>query len=196
MANTNPTARVTTGKLNTVDDSAIGGASSTTGVSGRAPGQLGQIIELSEVEAQKMDSALHGGKYQYVKFKAGTTQSNAKGQLVAWDDIDDFVVTPDPTTAGLARIAGVALNAVTKGQYGWIQVSGLATCKCKAAVTTTTDGTVAIAVSDTTINVDSLADATATTNLQLKAYVGNFAEAPANGALKLVQLTELSERGA
>jgi hypothetical protein len=63
MANTNPTARVTTGKLNTVDDSAIGGASSTTGVSGRAPGQLGQIIELSEVEAQKMDSALHGGKY-------------------------------------------------------------------------------------------------------------------------------------
>lgn len=192
MANNNPTARVTTGKFNTVDDSAVGGASGD-GL-GRAPGQLGQIVEISEREAQKMDSALHGGKYQYVKFKAGTTQSNAKGQLVAWDDIDDFVVTPDPTTANLAKIAGAALNAVTKGNYGWIQVSGLSTVKCKATVTTTTDGTIAVAVSDTTINVDSLADATATTNLQVKSYVGNFAEAPANGALKLVILTDLSER--
>ncbi len=192
MAYNNQTIRVTSGKINTVDDAQPGGAH-ISGL-GRAPGQLGQVFELGERAAQDMDSALHGGKYMYVKFKAGTTQSNAKGQLVAWDDIDDFVVTPDPTTANLSRVAGVALNAVTKGNYGFIQVSGLATVKCKAAVTTTTDGTIAVAVSDTTINVDSLADATATINGNVKAYVGNFAEAPANGALKLAVLNDLSEK--
>jgi hypothetical protein len=194
MSKSSQILRVTTGKINTVDDAQPGGASQD-GL-GRVPEQLGKIIELSEAEAQAIDSALHGGKYQYVKFKAGSTDANAKGQLVQWDDIDDFVVTPDITTAGLAKIAGVTLNAVSKGQHGFIQVSGLATCKCKGSVTTTTDGTVAIAVDDTVGVVDSLADATATTNLQLKSIVGTFAEAPANGALKLVLLKDLSARSA
>lgn len=189
MANYSNLARVTTGKFNTVDDSGIGGAQSP-GL-GRAPGQLGQIVEISEEEAQKMDSALHAGKYKYVQFKSGSTQSNAKGQLVFYATAADaaaHIVTPDPSTALLGRVAGVALNAVTKGQYGWIQTDGTATIRTKSTVTTTTDGTIAVAVSDTVGKVDSLADATAATDLQLRSAIGRFLEAPADNSLKLVTL--------
>lgn len=197
MSNINPTIRVTTGNIATVNDAQIGGNSSTAGVTGRAPGQLGQIFELSDVEAQKMSTALHGGKYQYVKFKAGTTASNARGQVVIWDDNDDFVVTPDVSAALIGKAAGVTLFAVTKGQYGFIQVSGYATVLCKASVTGTTAGQIAVAVSDSSIGkADSLADGTAVTMLEAKAKLGTFVEAAANGALKLIMLDDLSSRSA
>lgn len=192
MAYTNPIIRVTTGNIATVNDSQPGGPS-TDGL-GRCPGMVGQVIELSEVGAQQMASTLHAGKYQYVQFQSGSTNSNARGQVVEFATAakeEVFIVNPDPTTAGLARPAGIALGAVTKGNYGFIQVEGLATVLCKASVTTTTDGTIGVYVSDTVGAVDSLADATTTTNLQIKAVLGTFAEAPANGALKLLNVRPL-----
>jgi hypothetical protein len=198
MANRNQTVRVSTGKINTVDDSAIGGAAgSMPGVTGRCPGQLGQVIELSEEEAQKIDTALHGGSYKYVQFKAASAQSNAKGQLLFYATAADeevHIATPDPTTAALSRIAGVALNAVTKGNYGFIQVDGLATIRTKSSVTDTTDGVHAVAVSDTVGKVDGIADGTAVTALTARSRIGTFAEAPANDSLKLVHLS-LPTRG-
>lgn len=193
MANINPTIRVSTGNIRTVNDAQPGGASLDG--NGRAPGQVGQIMELSEYEAQKMDSLLHSGKYQYVKFESGTTNANGRGQVVEYATAAKealFTVNPDVTTAGLARPAGIALSIVGKGNYGFIQVSGLATALCKGTVTTTTDGTIAVYVADTLGVVDSLADATATTNLQTKSIVGTFAEAPANAGLKLVNMRDLS----
>jgi len=193
MANENQTIRVSTGNITTVNDSQPGGPSQD-GL-GRAPGQVGQIFELSEVEAQKMDSDLHAGKYQYVLFQSGSTNANGQGQIVEYATVAKekaFTVNPDVTTAGLARPAGVALNIVSKGNYGFIQVAGLATCKCKASVTTTTDGTIAVYIADTLGVVDSLADGTTTTNLQVKSIIGTFAEAPANGALKLVNMRDLT----
>jgi hypothetical protein len=198
MANRNQTARVSTGKINTVDDSAIGGpAGSMPGVTGRCPGQLGQIIELSEEEAQKMDSALHGGSYKYIQFKSGSTQANAKGQLLFYASAADeeaHIATPDPTTASLSRVAGVGLLANTKAYYGWIQTDGLATIRTKSSVTDTTDGVNAVAVSDTVGKVDGIADGTAVTNLMARTRIGTFAEAPANDSLKLVHLA-LPTRG-
>lgn len=193
MANINQTIRVNTGNIATVNDAQPGGAS-PDGL-GRSPGQVGQIFELSESEAQKMSSNLHAGKYQYVLFQSGSSNANARGQVVEWATAakeEVFTCNPDPTTAGLSRPAGIALGAVSKGQYGFIQVEGLATVLCKASVTTTTDGTIGVYVSDTVGDVDSLADATTTTNLQVKSVLGTFAEAPANGALKLFNLRNLS----
>jgi len=195
MAYTNPIARVSTGNLATVNDANAGGYSQSDSA-GRAPGQVGQIIELSEVEAQKMSANLHAGKYQYVLFQSGSSNANARGQVVEYATAAKevlFTVNPDPTTAGLARPAGIALGAVSKGQYGWIQVAGLATVLCKASVTTTTDGTIGVYVSDTVGAVDTLADGTTTTNLQVKSVLGTFAEAPANGALKLFNLRDLTK---
>jgi hypothetical protein len=179
-------AVVTTGKLNTVNDTYIGGGTSGD----RYPGQLGQLIELSEVEAQKMDSALHAGVYQYVKFKAGTTASNAKGQGVVWSDFDAFEVSPDVTAALSGLFAGVALNAVSKGSYGWIQVAGVATLLCNSSVGGTTAGDLAV-LDATAATFSAIADATAAstdTALEVKRIVGNFIEAPANSGLKLAAI--------
>lgn len=194
MAYINPIIRLTNNNIASVNDSAPGGAS-TSDSAGRYPGMVGQIIELSEAAAQAMNSNLHAGKYQYVQFQSGSTNANARGQVVEFATAakeEAFIVNPDVTTAGLARPAGVALGAVSKGNYGFIQVAGLATVLCKGTVTTTTDGTIAVYLADTVGVADSLADATTTTNLQVKSVIGTFAEAPANGALKLVNLRDLS----
>jgi len=193
LAQSSQIIRVTTGNIATVNDSQPGGASQD-GL-GRCPAQLGAIIELDERTAQAMSSSLHAGKYKYVQFKSGSSNLNAAGQIVEFANATDekaHIVSPDPTTAGLSRAAGVTLNAVSKGNYGFIQVAGLATCLCKATVTTTTDGTIAVYVSDTVGAVDSLADATTATDLQIKSTIGTFAEAPANGGSKLVNLRDLS----
>lgn len=195
MAYSNPIIRVNAalGDIAAVNDSAPGGVR-TSDSAGAYPGMVGQVIEFSEAEAQKINSNLHAGKYQYVQFQSGSTNSNARGQVVEFATAakeKTFIVNPDPTTAGLSRPAGIALGAVTKGNYGFIQISGLATVLCKGTVTTTTDGTIAVYVSDTVGVADSLADATAATDLQVKSVIGTFAEAPANGALKLVNLRDL-----
>ena len=186
MAFTSPMIVVTTGKLNTVNDTYIGGGTA----SDRYPGMLGQRVELSEVEAQKMDSALHAGVYQYVKFKAGTTASNAKGQGVVWSDFDAFEVTPDVTAALSGLFAGVTLNAVSKGSYGFIQVEGVATLLCDGTVGGTTAGDLAVLKSDEAV-FQAIADATAAstdTALEVKRIVGTFIEAPANDGLKLAAI--------
>ena len=186
MAFTSPMAGVTTGKFNTVNDTYIGG-----GTSGhRYPGMLGQRVEFSETEAQKMDSALHAGVYQYVLFKAGTTASNAKGQGVIWSDFDAFEVSPDVAAASAGLFAGVTLNAVSKGSYGWIQVEGVATLLCDGSVGGTTAGDLAILKTDEAV-FQALADGTAAstdTALEVKRIVGTFIEAPANDGLKLAAL--------
>ena len=193
MAYNNQTIRVSTGNIITVND-AQPGASSPDGL-GRAPGQVGQVFELSESEAQKISTNLHAGKFKYVQFQSGSTQASARGQVVEYATAAKAlvgIVNPDPTTAGLSRPAGICLGAVSKGNYGFIQVSGLATVLCKASVTTTTDGTIGVYLADTVGAVNSLADGTTTTNLQVKAVLGTFAEAPANGALKLFNLKDLT----
>lgn len=187
MPYNNPIVRVSTGKINTVNDVACGGGSADRPL---AEGQLGQEVTFTEAEAQKIDSALHAGTYKYVRFKAGSTASNAKGQVVVWDDPDSFVVTPDVAAASSGLQAGVTLNAVSKGQYGFVQVDGLATVLCNASVGGTTAGDLAV-VDATAPTVSAIADATAAstdTALEVKRIIGTFVEAPANGALKLVAL--------
>lgn len=180
-------------KLNDANDAAIGGGTSPV----FTRGLLGQIIELSARDAAKHSNTaigtLYEGAYQYVKFKAGSTASNARGQVVVWDDEDDFVVTPDVTAATIGKKAGVVLCTVDKGNYGWIQISGRATVKCKATVTTTTAGNVAVVDQTPGNTVDAIADATAVTHLLAKSAIGVFVEAPSNGGLKQVQLSGLFE---
>jgi hypothetical protein len=179
--------------LNDVNDSAVGGLAIS--VIGSAPvlGQLGDILYLTAANAAVLsDSAigtLYEGYYQYVRFLSTSSASNARGQVVLWSDYENYVVTPDVTAALTGKIAGITLNTVTKGNYGWIQISGKATCLCKASVTDTTAGDIAIVSQTPTNDVDGIADATAfATALLMKSLLGVFIEAPANGALKLVQL--------
>ena len=189
---------VSTGFLNTVNDAVIGGLlSSGTGSSPRA-GQLGKIVNLKQDEAAKRYGSasvvLYGGLYQYVQFKAGSTAANAQGQLVFWDTAankgsESYIVTPDAPTVP-SMMAGVALNAVTKGQYGWIQIAGLATVKFCAAITKVSPVAGDLVVLDLTPTntADVLADATGLTSVQMRAVIGKAYDAPVSGALKRVLL--------
>src|SRR6266404_5780562 len=93
--------------LDLIDDVYIGSGSST-GTGGQPyPGQLGAFMELTEAQALAMSSVpatltLHGGIYQYVKFKSSLTAATpAIGDLVI---VDQSATTPgaladDPTQA-------------------------------------------------------------------------------------------------
>lgn len=169
--------------LNDIDDAVVG--QSVTG--GQAySGQLGAVMVLNAAQAlAASDSAvgtLYGGVYQYVKFKAGTTAANLRGGILYWDDPDNFVVTPDIPT-GNPGFAGVGINVVTKGNYGWILVEGKGAVKALANTTKTTPAIGDTVVLSATANqADDLADATAYTGANLKKAVGQWIEAPADAS--------------
>jgi len=77
----------------------------------------------------------HKGKtYCYVRFDNGVGNVAAvNGNLAYWKDLVNFVVTSDQSdgvaqaATELSFVAGVFLNAITDGYYGWIQTWGLHT---------------------------------------------------------------------
>ena len=134
-----------TAKLNKTDDPIVGASvASGTGVSFYS-GFLGAEMTLTDDEALRLSDTsvgtLYRGVYKYVQFKAGSTASNALGQVAFWDSTagtvaaSETVVTPDATDGNQA---GITLNAVTKGNYGWIQIEGLATVLYRATITKAT----------------------------------------------------------
>ncbi len=199
---------VSTGFLNTVNDPVIGGLlSSGTGASPRA-GQLGKKVHMTQDEAyaryyNKTLSGttvpqLYSGIYQYVQFKAGSSSSNVQGQVVFWDTAansgeENYVVTPDAPSVP-SPIAGITLNPSTwansKGNYGWIQIAGLATVKFCAAVTkgTPVAGDLVVLDLTPTNTADVLADATNITSVQARVIIGKAYDAPVSAALKRVLL--------
>jgi hypothetical protein len=134
--------RVTTGLLNTVNDALPGQSVSSGTGAARYSGQLGARLVLGPDEV-KFDSSigtLFGGIYQYVRFAAGAVAVPARGKLCFWDTSvaeDLYQVTCDEggLTQGANLVAGVVLNAVTAGNYGFIQVAGKVGIKFRAVLT-------------------------------------------------------------
>lgn len=168
------------GFLNSVNDPVVG--QTVTGGQSYA-GQLGAVMVLNAAEALKLTNtsgtltALYGGKYQYVQFLSTQSGTTVAGGPMYWSDADNFVVTADVPTNG-AGFAGIALNVVTKGNYGFIQVAGKAILHV-AAVTKATPA-IGDPISTSTIGIfDDVADANMT-NLQVARFVGVWTVAPAN----------------
>jgi hypothetical protein len=171
-------ARITNRYLNDVNDPVPGQTVST----GEAfSGQVGAVLVLNASEALKVSdtgvSTLYGGKYQYVQFYGSQSGTTVVGGPVYWEDPDNFIVTADVPTNG-AGFAGVALNVVTKGNYGFIQVAGKAALHTAAV----TNGSPAIGdpVSTSTIGIFDDVAAANMTNLQVARIVGVWTAAPAN----------------
>ena len=151
----------------------------------------------------KYDSAvatLYGGEYQYVQFYNGTT-SPAVGQPTAWAwdqnnaAFESYIVTCDTNSAlRTGRFAGVCLNAVTKGNYGWIQVSGKAGVLFKTGLTAATpaDGDMIIIESASGL-ADDLTQTTQPTMAQLKAAIGTAIGAPVSATVCLVLIRRINE---
>jgi hypothetical protein len=167
-----------TNKLNATDDP-IPGQSVTDGQ--RYDGQVGAALTLNASEALKLSDTsvgtLYGGVYQYVRFYASQVGTTIKGGPVYWQDPDNFVVTADVPTSGLG-FAGVALNVVTKGNYGWILVAGK--CQCQPLNDTTKASPAvgdALVTTSTVGRFDDLSDAAVTT-LNAGLVVGQWIQAP------------------
>lgn len=167
-----------TGKLNATNDP-LPGQSVTGGQSYQ--GQLGATILLNASEALKLSDTsvgtLYAGLYQYVLFKSGQSGTTIKGGPVYWTDPDNFEVSAD-VASGAPGFAGVALNVVTKGNYGWILVEGKCQCQPLDNTTKTTPAIGDTMVTATIGRFDVLADATAFDGTNQKLIAGQWIEAP------------------
>ena len=200
---------VSPGLLNLVNDPYCGGLlSSGTGLAPKL-GQLGKKLHMTQDEAYARYGGskvingvalpqLYSGIYQYVQFYASSSGSPAQGAVMFWqpanatvtsDGLQSYIVTPDPPTVP-SNIAGIALNAVTKGNYGWIQITGLATVLFKTGITKATPVVGDLVVLDLTPTdtADVLADATNLTSVQARAIIGKAYDAPVTASLKRVLL--------
>jgi hypothetical protein len=193
---TSQIGRVTTGLLNTVNDAIPAQTTSSGTGATRYGGQLGQRIALGpdEVKFDPTIGNLYGGVYQYVRVAAAST-ALLRGMILFWDPSvaeNLYQVTAvEPT--GVSLIAGICLNVITPGNYGFIQIAGRATVKFRAALTKVAavgDLVLAAAAGAGADNAtaDVLADATGLTSVQVRHLVGIAEEAPTNGGLKIVRL--------
>jgi hypothetical protein len=188
-----------TTKLNDVNDAAAG--DQTAGGTGTSLySLLGVRILLDNVAALALSDTtvgtLYGGIYQYVNFLSGGTASPARGLVAFWassqtganlfasDGATQYTVHVDAAaTTGAGFWAGAVLNSVTKGNFGWVQIAGLASFQSGsntgAAPSDNNIGDLAVVSTTATVNlVDALADATSVTCAILKKQLGVFAEAP------------------
>ena len=184
------TPRLTTGYLNTQNDAYPGMSVAGTGANiNQYLGQMGQELQLNYESAAALSytttGTLYAGKYQYVKFKAGS--SPARGLALYWDDRANYVVTT-VTPSGDANFAGICIMANTAGNYGWMQTEGDAVCQFKATLTKSAVAGDAVILTTTANTFDVLADATNVTWGTIKLMVGTAIEDPTNGGLKRVQI--------
>lgn len=116
----NQTVYVTTGDPETVDDAVM-----------YAKGQLGGRVTVKQPGPPGAPGAEeHRDKtYQYVQTDSSMSVSPFKGAVAWWKDKTKYQVTTDLTALGRGRIAGIFQNAITKGNFGYIQTQGPAVVK-------------------------------------------------------------------
>lgn len=83
--------------------------------------------DLNQVGTVMIDGAT-GKKYRYVQVEDANL---AAGDVVEYADATGNEVTKDVSGgSSVGRgFAGVAVSTITDGQYGWVQIGGLASCK-------------------------------------------------------------------
>ncbi len=116
----NQTIYVTTGDPETVNDPTI-----------YAKGQLGGRVTVKQPGVPGSPGAenYRDKTYQYVNTDSSMSVSPFKGAVAWWADKTRYRVTTDPTALGRGRVAGIFQNAISKGNYGYIQVQGPAIVK-------------------------------------------------------------------
>ncbi len=188
-----PFARETTGLLNTVNDTVAGGESSISGAA-RYAAIVGQRIYQDHLSARYSTTApqlsLYGGGFQYVQSKTGSTAAPAVGVPAFWSDFENYIVTPDTTTTNVAKFAGVYLNAISKGNWGFIQIKGKVYALFRSTITAATpaDGDL-ITIDYTTSGLfDDPTQSTSVTYALMKTVVGVALGAPVTNTTNLILL--------
>lgn len=103
---------------------------------------LGDFFDLTEAEANnlsyKTTGTLHAGRYRRVQVDSGATASNVKtgaiGLMVAGGQPQlNLVTSYDKGIIGAHAV--IYLNAITPGNYGYVQELGIANVLCGATLT-------------------------------------------------------------
>lgn len=167
--------------LNDVNDSLQGGQITTlpTGFSQFQQNVPGDRIVLDDTTAYALSDTtvgtLYGGVYMYVNV-TWTTRAAAVGGIAFFTgaSVGSSAVSGGPsvayqvngdaqaTTVLPAMIAGIFINAITKGNFGWIQVAGVASVLMDSTISSTALGSLVVAKASAT--VASTADNTTVTN--------------------------------
>lgn len=193
--------------LNDVNDSVLGGAinSVPTGTQANAGIQdlPGDRIVLDDATATALsDTAvgtLHGGVYMYC-LCTWTTQAAAVGAIAYFRaaDIGSTTTTPyvafgdaQPLTTVPTYILGVFINVMTKGNYAWVQVAGVASVLFDSTVSATTAGGTVIAKASASVasTADNLTSGFAVTSLTAGSIIGISVGAAATSTVSNVAIT-------
>jgi hypothetical protein len=190
--------------LNNVNDTVSGGAVVSLPAGVGAPPvsgtQPGDRIILDDASALALSDAstgtLWGGIYEYVQTLSTATAAPAVGTAAFFRAADvggatPYLVTSDaqPTAAIPTYFAGVFINAITKGNFGWIQIAGVANCLFDSAVTAAAAGnSVSVKVSAAVASTFDSGLGTASA-LLYASMVGVAVGLPATSTLSKVAIT-------
>lgn len=190
--------RLNSGYLNGGGGADPGKSVNTSGLPGTSyGGLLGKIIIVDDIEASRLSltstGTLRAGAYMLVQTKLTSTASPIRGTACFWDTNANSgfakrIVTPDISATVIGDFAGIYTDAPAKGNYSWVQISGLATLLCKtSSVSSNLIGDLCIFTGLTTNTFDGIADATDffTSAGKFKQVVGSWEEVPVADGLKL-----------
>lgn len=199
-------------KLNNINVAQLGQLNSllqAAGVSINMGGfdDLGKRIVIGDVDAADWSLAangtLFGGIYQAVQVDSAATGANIFQGAAAYlldtaaggganSGGQGYVVTDSAHAISTGQVCGVFLNPITPGQFGFIQISGKATVKYTAAVTSASVSSSVVSGGATAGTWDAIV--AAITGITMATVVGVPIQAPANGALATVFLKYLLGR--
>ena len=125
-------------------------------------------------------------RYQYIQTDSTMSVAPFVGAVAWWSDKTKYMVTTSPTKLGRGRIAGVFQNAISLGNYGFIQTEGPATVKFVDAPTANPDATGLFVIPLATAGkADCLAAASAATYPVLGLSAGTYDAANAQCVVDL-----------
>lgn len=204
-----PIIRISTGRLNTVNDALIGGVSGGTGQFSKFAGQLGKQLwvppEQIAALTDTVTGTLYAGRFQYIRSRALDDDSPAiaVGKLLFWDTTLTnwqtlFQVTRDENLSSAdnaVMIAGVFIGSPsTQGNYGFIQNAGMVRVRFRSVLTAAgaIGSRVYAAGAGDLGNDQGTADVLTTdsTSLANARYLGRAVTAPTGGGISLVLLDE------
>lgn len=192
--------------LNDVNDAVAGGVivSVPSGAPSPAVSQdiPGDRIALDDATALALSDTvsvgtLYGGVYQYVK-ATSVTRPIQRGCIAFFKTADIGVAyntysDPDPSAGTPTHVAGIYINAITSGNFGWIQVAGAASVQFDAAaLSSAADGNmVSVKISSSAANsLGYPADVgVAVTQLTVAALIGVACGLPSSTVISLVMIT-------
>ena len=152
------------------------------------PGQLGMHATVQQPGPRTAAGAEDGRAktYQLVRTDSTMTVAPFRGAVAFWADKTQYLVTTTVTALGRGRVAGVFQNAISPGNYGFIQTQGPATVKFIDGVTAApTVAGLHVIPSATAGKADCLAAGTAATYPLLGVSSGAYNAAAAEAVVDL-----------